>query len=382
MTQLDAGISSQRDSGVPWLVSAVVSRVATALQRLAVDAGAVAASPTSTSASLLATQSRSTVASAMHLLPMSDTAASRISRLLSGFPFVPMDRAGARTAGDDAGGRDALNAYVGETLRRCHPLHLLAFLPQHRSLTDAFDTVLQHMQLQPQLSPNARARLDSMHLLDRVSQPVTSSDGSRTATATFVTEGASVAAVETPRHREDDLDAPQARTTVTVPCGANPLPLHWRGGEVSDGNTSVLPGAAWLWHLGGGTGTVLATPAHARLLSNMMQDHALGLDVCLVGPPGCGKSVMARVFAGLLGYDTEVVQLYKDMTPRDLCLSRSTDGAGNTTWRLSAVVEAAINGVYRVSISTRCLRSDSLSLSFSLSSRCTYRTSSSTGRPS
>ena len=129
------------------------------------------------------------------------------------------------------------------------------------------------------------------------------------------------------------------------------------------------------------------------------QDHAIGADLCLVGHAGSGKSFMAQVFADRLGYDAEVVQLYvppwdvstpassdalpsthlylqsqpaccnltvrykgwggkvditlpaifgccryRDMTSRDLCLSRTTDGRGNTGWTLSPVVTAAMRG--------------------------------------
>ena len=50
------------------------------------------------------------------------------------------------------------------------------------------------------------------------------------------------------------------------------------------------------------------------------------------------------MFCGTLGYNAEVIQLYKDMTSRDLCLSRTTDGKGNTGWVLSPVVTAAVRG--------------------------------------
>jgi hypothetical protein len=48
------------------------------------------------------------------------------------------------------------------------------------------------------------------------------------------------------------------------------------------------------------------------------QDHAAGADLCLLGATGSGKSVLAQAFANWLGYDAEVVPLFRDMTSRDL----------------------------------------------------------------
>ena len=92
---------------------------------------------------------------------------------------------------------------------------------------------------------------------------------------------------------------------------------------------------------------VFLTQEHVSTLTRMAQDHACGVDMCLVGRPGSGKSLLARLFASLHGYagtGTEVVQLYKDMTSRDLCQSRSTDASGNTRWVLSPAVTAATKG--------------------------------------
>ena len=56
-------------------------------------------------------------------------------------------------------------------------------------------------------------------------------------------------------------------------------------------------------------------------------------DFCIVGPRGCGKSILADRLATLLGYEVEPVQLYQDMTARDLLQQRSTLQNGDTVWR-------------------------------------------------
>lgn len=59
--------------------------------------------------------------------------------------------------------------------------------------------------------------------------------------------------------------------------------------------------------IGGGDGLeggMLADlPRQAALLSTMLQDHAVGMDVCLIGPKGSGKTAVTRRFASALGYD-------------------------------------------------------------------------------
>lgn len=92
--------------------------------------------------------------------------------------------------------------------------------------------------------------------------------------------------------------------------------------------------------------TFLCTELHTELLSDMVMDHSLSMDLCLIGQKGCGKSAVAMKFAHLTGYDTqvEVMQLFKDMSARDLLQSRSTDADGNTEWNNTPLVRAAIQG--------------------------------------
>ncbi|KAG7233757.1 hypothetical protein INR49_006616 [Caranx melampygus] len=102
----------------------------------------------------------------------------------------------------------------------------------------------------------------------------------------------------------------------------------------------------------------ISTPSHSQLLSEMMQSHMVK-DICLIGAKGCGKSVIAREFAEMLGYSTEPVMLYQDMTARDLLQQRYTLPNGDTAWRPSPLVTAAIegkllllDGIHRVNLGT------------------------------
>ncbi|KAF7215165.1 transcript variant X1 [Nothobranchius furzeri] len=104
--------------------------------------------------------------------------------------------------------------------------------------------------------------------------------------------------------------------------------------------------------------TFISTPSHAQLLADMMQSHMVK-DMCLIGAKGCGKSVIAREFAELLGYSIEPVMLYQDMTARDLLQQRYTLPNGDTAWRPSPLVSAAIqgkllvlDGIHRVNLGT------------------------------
>ncbi|XP_016419562.1 von Willebrand factor A domain-containing protein 8 [Sinocyclocheilus rhinocerous] len=102
----------------------------------------------------------------------------------------------------------------------------------------------------------------------------------------------------------------------------------------------------------------IGTPTHDRLLAEMMQSH-LVKDICLIGAKGCGKSVIAREFADMLGYSTEPIMLYQDMTARDLLQQRYTLPNGDTAWRASPLVTAAqegklvlLDGIHRVNLGT------------------------------
>uniref|UniRef100_A0A8C7V4X1 von Willebrand factor A domain-containing protein 8 n=1 Tax=Oncorhynchus mykiss TaxID=8022 RepID=A0A8C7V4X1_ONCMY len=102
----------------------------------------------------------------------------------------------------------------------------------------------------------------------------------------------------------------------------------------------------------------ISTPSHAQLLAEMVQSH-LVKDMCLIGAKGCGKSVVAKEFAEMLGYSIEPVMLYQDMTARDLLQQRYTLANGDTAWRPSPLVTAAqegklllLDGIHRVNLGT------------------------------
>ncbi|XP_076841646.1 von Willebrand factor A domain-containing protein 8 isoform X2 [Brachyhypopomus gauderio] len=127
-----------------------------------------------------------------------------------------------------------------------------------------------------------------------------------------------------------------ADTTITLQVPAGPRPVR-------PPNTSPA---------------FVSTPAHARLLAEMMQSH-LVKDMCLIGPKGCGKSVIAKEFAEILGYSLEPIMLYQDMTARDLLQQRYTLPNGDTAWRASPLVGAAqegklvvLDGIHRVNLGT------------------------------
>ncbi|CAK9001932.1 von Willebrand factor A domain-containing protein 8 (PEX7-binding protein 2) (P7BP2), partial [Durusdinium trenchii] len=98
----------------------------------------------------------------------------------------------------------------------------------------------------------------------------------------------------------------------------------------------------------GGHAAVLArlAPVQRAVLGQMLRDHAAGMDLCLVGERGVGKTALSRAFAEVLGYRTYTVFCFKerDMTARDLTLRRSTDERGNTTWQPSPLIQAALEG--------------------------------------
>ncbi|XP_014486715.1 PREDICTED: von Willebrand factor A domain-containing protein 8 [Dinoponera quadriceps] len=80
-----------------------------------------------------------------------------------------------------------------------------------------------------------------------------------------------------------------------------------------------------------------------NLLASMLESHMTS-DFCLIGPKGCGKSTTVRRLADLLGYQVEPIVLYQDMTSRDLIQQRTTSSNGDTIWRDSPLVDAALRG--------------------------------------
>ena len=80
-----------------------------------------------------------------------------------------------------------------------------------------------------------------------------------------------------------------------------------------------------------------------NLLISLLESHVVS-DICLIGPKGCGKSITVQTLANLLGYEIEPVVLYQDMTSRDLIQQRTTLSNGDTVWKNSPLVDAALHG--------------------------------------
>ncbi|OXU18814.1 hypothetical protein TSAR_009759 [Trichomalopsis sarcophagae] len=79
------------------------------------------------------------------------------------------------------------------------------------------------------------------------------------------------------------------------------------------------------------------------LVAQMIQSQS-NLDLCLIGPKGCGKSITVQRLAELLEYQVEPIILYQDMTSRDLIQYRTTLLNGDTIWKDSPLVTAALEG--------------------------------------
>ena len=108
-----------------------------------------------------------------------------------------------------------------------------------------------------------------------------------------------------------------------------------------------------------------------RVVEAMLQSHASGKDILLLSPPGESKSATSIYFSSLLGYNTQLVHSYAEMTSTDLFLRRVTDSVtGETAWESSALLDAIINGDICILDSVEKLRPDVLA---SLQSLCIDR---------
>lgn len=85
------------------------------------------------------------------------------------------------------------------------------------------------------------------------------------------------------------------------------------------------------------------TSYHEGLIAELCLSHSVH-DICIIGPRGCGKSVAVERLAQILGYELEPIMLYQDMTARDLLQQRTTLANGDTVWRQSPLVVAALEG--------------------------------------
>eukprot|EP00439_Symbiodinium_sp_Y106_P066358 s1106_g10.t2 len=114
--------------------------------------------------------------------------------------------------------------------------------------------------------------------------------------------------------------------------------------RLADGCGDDVAVPAGNWQMEAGPGSLRLTPTQKHLVGAMMQDHAAGMDICLVGEKGVGKSALVRAFSEQLGFRRRVIFCFKDLLARDLLQRRTTDQAGQTQWQDSALVQAAIDG--------------------------------------
>lgn len=87
----------------------------------------------------------------------------------------------------------------------------------------------------------------------------------------------------------------------------------------------------------------IATDYQKKMLQDLLLTFEFA-DFCLVGARGCGKSILISQLAEMLRKDVEHIVLYQDMTSRDLIQQRATLDNGDTVWRFSPLINAAIEG--------------------------------------
>ncbi|KAM6448202.1 von Willebrand factor A domain-containing protein 8 isoform 2-T2 [Liasis olivaceus] len=129
------------------------------------------------------------------------------------------------------------------------------------------------------------------------------------------------------KKREDDKSL---QADVTIQIAGETVTFQVPAGAQLSGQRSEADG-------------FVKTSSHEQLLAEMMQSHMVK-DICLIGQKGCGKTVVAKAFAAVLGYHIEPIMLYQDMTARDLLQQRYTLPNGDTSWRPSPLVTAALQG--------------------------------------
>lgn len=112
------------------------------------------------------------------------------------------------------------------------------------------------------------------------------------------------------------FEAPHGnRVVAEVPVGSNPLhPFPLKG------NPEFHP-----------------TERFMGLLTCFLQAHAMGWDISLIPPAlpstaSSSTSTLVRVFGQLLGYEMDVVHMYKELGGRELVMRRKIDDGGATTW--------------------------------------------------
>ncbi|KAF4613211.1 hypothetical protein D9613_011059 [Agrocybe pediades] len=91
------------------------------------------------------------------------------------------------------------------------------------------------------------------------------------------------------------------------------------------------------------------TPRFMGLLTCFLQAHSLGWDISFIPPAlpstaSASTNTLVRVFGQLLGYESEVVHMYKELGGRELVMRRRIEDGGATVWEPSPLVEGAWSG--------------------------------------
>lgn len=110
---------------------------------------------------------------------------------------------------------------------------------------------------------------------------------------------------------------------ISVPCGKN---LTKNVGQSLDSENDYVP-----------------VKSHEKMLSSMLATHS-SLDFCLIGDRGIGKTALVKQFCKLLGYDFVTIELFADMTQRDLIQQRRMLLNGDTVWHHGPIVNCMKNG--------------------------------------
>jgi hypothetical protein len=79
------------------------------------------------------------------------------------------------------------------------------------------------------------------------------------------------------------------------------------------------------------------TPRFMGLFTCFLQAHALGWDISLIPPilpstASTSTSTLVRVFGEVLGYEKEVLHMYKELGGRELVMRRKIEDGGATVW--------------------------------------------------
>ncbi|XP_050525858.1 von Willebrand factor A domain-containing protein 8 [Daktulosphaira vitifoliae] len=98
-----------------------------------------------------------------------------------------------------------------------------------------------------------------------------------------------------------------------------------------------------------------------KILADLALSHSAS-DICIIGPRGCGKTAIVNQFAAMFNYDIETISLYQDLTSRDLIQHRSTLPNGDTIWKYSPLVVAALEGKLTVLDGLHRLHSSTLTI--------------------